>query len=74
MEEKNDGSDIPKTEKNKIDLSNIESFFNADTIPKKIPRVIAKTIEVIAKTKVTGNVSDKIEVTGFPLLENDSLR
>ena len=34
----------------------------------------AKTIEVSAKTKVTGNVSDKIEVTGFPLLTKDSLR
>ena len=53
IEEKNDGTDIPKTEENKIDLSKIEFFFNADTIPKIIPKKKEKMIEVIAKTKVT---------------------
>ena len=58
---------MPNTEKNKIDLSNIDFFFNADTIPNTIPKIIAKIIELRAKIKVTGKISNKMELTGFPI-------
>ena len=42
--------------------------------PKIIPKKIANRIELIAKTKVSGKVSEITEFTDLPLFTKDSLK
>jgi len=72
--EKKEGTDIPKTEKNKTNLSSKESLRIAERTPNNIPIKSARQMEVKAKTKVFGKVSVITEVTDFPLFTKDSLR
>ena len=58
--EKNDGTDIPKTQKNRANLSIQLSLKIAANIPIKIPSTIAISIEESASTTVLGNVSEII--------------
>ena len=46
MEVKNEGKDIPNTEKNNIDLSKNVSLYKAVVIPNNKPIIIAKIIEL----------------------------
>ena len=52
IEAKKEGSDIPKTEKNKIDLSIQLSLNIAEKIPKTIPKDKAISIAENARKKV----------------------
>ena len=72
--EKKEGTDIPKTEKNKINLSSNESLKIAEKTPSNIPKKSAIQMEVRAKKKVFGKVSVITEVTDFPRFTKDSLR
>ena len=74
MAEKKEGTDIPKTEKNKANLSSKESLKIAEKTPNNIPKKSAIQMEAKAKTKVFGKVSAITEVTDFPLFTKDSLR
>ena len=73
MEVKNEGKDIPNTEKNNIDLSKNVSLYKAVVIPNNKP-IIIKNYRTKCKTIVSGNVSEITELTVFPLFTNDSLK
>ena len=58
--EKKDGTDIPKTPKNRANLSIQLSLKIAANMPIKTPSRTAKNIEESASTNVLGNVSEII--------------
>ena len=63
MAAKKDGSDIPKTEKKKLILSNQEPLKTAHKMPMMIPTIIAKKMETKASKAVFGKASVRISDT-----------
>ena len=74
IDAKNDGNDIPKTEKNKITLSKKVSLYNAEITPNINPKIKAIMIAETANIKVFLKVFNIISVTWTPVLTKDSLR
>ena len=72
MAEKKEGTDIPKTPKNNTERSNQLSFKTAAIDPINTPIKIAIKMELIAKTKVFGNVSLIIDTTDLSVFERSS--
>ena len=71
---KKEGIDIPKTDKNKINLSTNVFLYNADNIPNNKPIIVAILKDDMAKIKVFLNVSLIIDKTGVSFLINESLK
>ena len=69
--EKNEGTDIPNTEKKPIALSIKDPLFNPEIIPKKVPNKKAMIIEVIASIAVLKKTSAIISDTFLPVLVKD---
>ena len=63
MAEKNDGTLIPNVLNMEIILSKKVSLYNAESIPKNMPVMMAITIAETARTAVFGNVSKITSVT-----------
>ena len=63
MAAKKEGNDIPKELNSKMPLSRKLSFFNAETMPKKMPRTVAMKIDKVARIKVLNRVSPIIAET-----------
>ena len=55
-------------------LSSHLSLYNAEIIPRKMPKIIAITIAETAKTNVLGKVSANTSLTLLPCLAKDSLK
>ena len=64
MAAKNDGSDMPSTEKKSDTLSNHVSLKIAHSTPMKMPTRMAKMMETTASSAVFGKASASISITG----------
>jgi len=74
MAEKKDGNDIPKVPTKLIRRSKALPLNSAAKSPRLKPRIRARLMAAVARTKVLGKVSLKICETSFPWDRNEVRR